>query len=221
MTAKGVPLGAERRDAIADAAIHLVASRGLRGLTHRAVDAEAGLPAGSTSYYLRTRHALLAACVDRLLALDERTISERAGVPVVEVLVAMMVRLAREQPASTIARYELTLEATRHPALAALINEHARRLRFGLAPMLADAGIPDAEDSSWPMAAMLDGLLRDRITGLGVTLSDQAFEESVRTSVSALLRGYVASRSLPAGRRSRTPADEITVGSPAADSHPF
>lgn len=193
MTAKGVPLGAERRDAIADAAIHLVASRGLRGLTHRAVDAEAGLPAGSTSYYLRTRHALLAACVDRLLALDERTISERAGVPVVEVLVAMMVRLAREQPASTIARYELTLEATRHPALAALINEHARRLRSGLARMLADAGIPDPEDSSWPMAAMLDGLLRDRITGLGVTLSDQAFEESVRTSVSALLRGYVAS----------------------------
>lgn len=193
MTAKGVPLGAERRDAIADAAIHLVASRGLRGLTHRAVDAEAGLPAGSTSYYLRTRHALLAACVDRLLALDERTISERAGVPVVEVLVAMMVRLAREQPASTIARYELTLEATRHPALAALINEHARRLRSGLARMLADAGIPDPEDSSWPMAAMLDGLLRDRITGLGATLSDQAFEESVRTSVSALLRGYVAS----------------------------
>ena len=193
MTAKGVPLGAERRDAIADAAIHLVASRGLRGLTHRAVDAEAGLPAGSTSYYLRTRHALLAACVDRLLALDERTISERAGVPVVEVLVAMMVRLAREQPASTIARYELTLEATRHPALAALINEHARRLRSGLARMLADAGIPDPEDSSWPMAAMLDGLLRDRITGLGATLSDKAFEESVRTSVSALLRGYVAS----------------------------
>ena len=193
MTAKGVPLGAERRDAIADAAIHLVASRGLRGLTHRAVDAEAGLPAGSTSYYLRTRHALLAACVDRLLALDERTISERAGVPLVEVLVAMMVRLAREQPASTIARYELTLEATRHPALAALINEHARRLRSGLARMLADAGIPDPEDSSWPMAAMLDGLLRDRITGLGATLSDKAFEESVRTSVSALLRGYVAS----------------------------
>ena len=193
MTAKGVPLGAERRDAIADAAIHLVASRGLRGLTHRAVDAEAGRPAGSTSYYLRTRHALLAACVDRLLALDERTISERAGVPVVEVLVAMMVRLAREQPASTIARYELTLEATRHPALAALINEHARRLRSGLARMLADAGIPDPEDSSWPMAAMLDGLLRDRITGLGATLSDKAFEESVRTSVSALLRGYVAS----------------------------
>ncbi len=68
---KAVVLGEERRDAIADAAIHLVANRGLRGLTHRAVDAEVGLPPGSTSYYLRTRQALLAACLDRLLALDE------------------------------------------------------------------------------------------------------------------------------------------------------
>ena len=74
---KQVPLGADRRDAIADAAIHLVATRGLRGLTHRAVDAEAGLPPGSTSYYLRTRNALLTACVNRMLARD---VSYDAGV---------------------------------------------------------------------------------------------------------------------------------------------
>ena len=41
---KSVPRGADRQEAIADAAIHLVATRGLRGLTHRAVDTEAGLP---------------------------------------------------------------------------------------------------------------------------------------------------------------------------------
>ena len=34
---------------------------GLRGLTHRAVDAEAGLPEGSCSAYMRTRVALLTA----------------------------------------------------------------------------------------------------------------------------------------------------------------
>ena len=67
-----LPLGEDRQDAIADAAIHLVATRGLRGLTHRAVDAEAGLPPGSTSYYLRTRNALLTACVQRMLGRDLR-----------------------------------------------------------------------------------------------------------------------------------------------------
>ena len=107
MVAHRVPLGAERQDAIADAAIHLVAIRGVRGLTHRAVDAAAGLPPGSTSYYLRTRHALLTACLARLLALDERAILRTSPeVPALEVLVAAVIGIAREHPESTIARYE-------------------------------------------------------------------------------------------------------------------
>ena len=43
------------------AALHVVAEHGLRGLTHRAVDREAGLPEGSCSAYLRTRKALVLA----------------------------------------------------------------------------------------------------------------------------------------------------------------
>ena len=37
---------------------------GLRGLTHRAVDREAGLPEGSCSAYLRTRQALVLALTE-------------------------------------------------------------------------------------------------------------------------------------------------------------
>src|SRR4249919_1710146 len=44
-----------------DAALVVVSDAGLRGLTHRAVDREAGLPEGSCSAYLRTRHALTTA----------------------------------------------------------------------------------------------------------------------------------------------------------------
>lgn len=47
-----------------------MAEAGLRGLTHRAVDGAAVLPAGSTSYYFRTRTALIAACYQRLAELD-------------------------------------------------------------------------------------------------------------------------------------------------------
>jgi DNA-binding transcriptional regulator YbjK len=46
----------DRKTVIADAAIALLAAAGAKGLTHRAVDAQAGLPAGSTSFYCRTRH---------------------------------------------------------------------------------------------------------------------------------------------------------------------
>jgi AcrR family transcriptional regulator len=55
-----------RADLIADAALALLAERGMRGLTHRAVDETAGLPQGSTSNYARTRQALLEAAVRRL-----------------------------------------------------------------------------------------------------------------------------------------------------------
>ena len=186
---KQVPLGADRRDAIADAAIHLVATRGLRGLTHRAVDAEAGLPPGSTSYYLRTRSALLTACVNRMLARDlSASPPLGAGTPL-DLLIKMAVDLARDRPDDLIARYELSLEASRQPELRTAIDEGGRQLRAMLARVLGGLGVPDPSEAAWPVAAMLDGLMYDRVAGVGVTLSQEEFEAGVRRSVTALLDG--------------------------------
>lgn len=55
-----------RVETLSDAAIHLIATEGLRALTHRAVDRCAGLPQGSTSYYAPTRAALLELVARRL-----------------------------------------------------------------------------------------------------------------------------------------------------------
>jgi DNA-binding transcriptional regulator YbjK len=57
---------ADRRAQIAEAGIAILASRGVRALTHLAIDRELGLPDGSTSYYARTRRDLIAVIVDRL-----------------------------------------------------------------------------------------------------------------------------------------------------------
>ena len=54
---------------IADSAIEVVARDGIRALTPRAVDSEAGLPSGSTSYYCRTRAQLVSLTVDRVVSL--------------------------------------------------------------------------------------------------------------------------------------------------------
>ena len=199
---KQVPLGADRRDAIADAAIHLVATRGLRGLTHRAVDAEAGLPPGSTSYYLRTRNALLTACVNRMLARDVSAAAPAGaqapsgvGVPPVELLVGMTVGLARDRPDDLVARYELSLEASRQPELRAAIDAGGRQLRALLAQLLDGLGVPNPSEAAWPVAAMMDGLLYDRVAGAGATLSPEAFEAAVRRSVTALIDGLRTGRS--------------------------
>jgi DNA-binding transcriptional regulator YbjK len=195
---KKVPLGEDRQAAIADAAIHLVATRGLRGLTHRAVDAEAGLPPGSTSYYLRTRAALLTACVNRMLTRDLTAqpppgaagpAPDRADP--VDLLVGMVVGLVRDRPDDLVARYELSLEASRQPELREAIIQGGRQLREGLAGLLAALGIADAEAAAWPAAAMMDGLMYDRVAGAGTTLSPDAFEAAVRRSLKALLTGLL------------------------------
>ena len=58
----------DRRTVLLDAALEIVGTEGMRGLTHRAVDAAAAVPAGSTSNYFRTREALILGIVERFIA---------------------------------------------------------------------------------------------------------------------------------------------------------
>src|SRR4051812_25534850 len=54
------PTDPARRERIADAAIAVVAERGIEGVTHRAVAAAADVPLGSTTYHFATLDDLLA-----------------------------------------------------------------------------------------------------------------------------------------------------------------
>ncbi|MER5362262.1 TetR family transcriptional regulator [Streptomyces sp. NPDC002785] len=67
--------GTSRAALITDAALALLAERGMRGLTHRAVDERAGLPQGSTSNYARTRQSLLEVTVRRLAEREARVLT--------------------------------------------------------------------------------------------------------------------------------------------------
>jgi hypothetical protein len=101
----------------------------------------------------------------------------------------MVVDLIRDRPDDLVARYELSLEASRQPELREAIIQGGRQLREGLAGLLAALGIADAEAAAWPAAAMMDGLMYDRVAGAGTTLSPDAFEAAVRRSLTALLIG--------------------------------
>jgi DNA-binding transcriptional regulator YbjK len=58
----------QRRDRVARAAIKVVAERGIEGLTHRAVAAEADVPLGSTTYHFANLDELLAAALETAAA---------------------------------------------------------------------------------------------------------------------------------------------------------
>jgi DNA-binding transcriptional regulator YbjK len=196
---------------IADAAITTLARDGMRGLTHRAVDRTAGLPEGSASYYFRTRQALLQATVERLAELtstdmlasaamvDSPAMDSTAVPPppgqelstfgaLAAALVGSWLTAGRERQ---LARYELSLEATRRPELRQTLVTTGAAIRAVIAGRFAAAGVPVPAQRAADFAAFIDGLLFDQIAGAG---NRELTARDVRAAIDTLLAGVTVSR---------------------------
>ncbi|WP_370940055.1 TetR/AcrR family transcriptional regulator [Amycolatopsis sp. cg13] len=156
----------ERIAVIGDAAVEVIAAEGMRGLTHRAVDRAAGLPAGSTSYYARTRVALLELAADRMVALDQAEVAPPEG-ELAEFLGAMVYRSITVGRTRMLARYEFALESVRRPELRARYDAGGLELRRRCAEVLAAAGSPTPEDHTRVLIGWLDGSIFDALAGTG------------------------------------------------------
>ncbi|MEV4711401.1 TetR family transcriptional regulator [Micromonospora sp. NPDC049374] len=157
-------MATERRTVIADAAITTLARAGGRGLTHRAVDKEAGLPIGSTSYYFRTRADLLRAAVDRLAELDEAALAPAAAGTLAADLARVADQLLATDRDRLIARYELVLESVRRPELRAFLAAGTHRVRGAIEQRLTEQGVAGARDVATAALALVDGLLFAELT---------------------------------------------------------
>ncbi|MEU3254620.1 TetR/AcrR family transcriptional regulator [Streptomyces sp. NPDC006997] len=158
--------GTSRADLVADTALALLAERGMRGLTHRAVDEAAGLPQGSTSNVARTPEALLELAVRRhaerearVLGLHE-TPDPRAGLDSLADAMALAVHLSvtdhRDLP---VARHELALEATRRPALRAFYDAEGAVFRGHLTALVTALGSTAPARHVLSLVAWADGLM--------------------------------------------------------------
>ena len=191
----------ERFAALTDAAIVLIAESGMRGLTHRAVDARAGLPAGTASAYLRTRKALVEAVVQRLADLDTADLAARdvptgpvGAAPDLDVLAAGIAGLLDDWLTTgrtrTLARYACLLEATHHPELRPVLA-YGVALRTQATALLAAAGAPDAERRGSHLVAAVDGLLFDRLAGAGSLTAPPPGTPGSRADLTAAVRGLL------------------------------
>ena len=151
----------DRRTEILDAALSVLAEDGMRALTHRAVDAAAGIAPGSTSYYFRTRSALIAGCVDRLVEIDRGfAVPPASGVAgFLDLVVAAGEVMAGPERTRTLARYELSVAAMHDDALRALLGAGGTAVARMAAAMLADLGATDPEGSARKLLAAFDGVL--------------------------------------------------------------
>lgn len=66
---RGRPPQADRAQSVAEAILRVLAVEGTKGLTHRRVDREAGLPIGSSVHHASTRAELLRIAAERLVFL--------------------------------------------------------------------------------------------------------------------------------------------------------
>lgn len=153
----------DRRVAIADAAIALLASEGARGLTHRAVDAHLALPKGSTSYYFRTRESLITAAAARVASIDRADVE--AIEPGLEGIVDLLEKwLQPDNRPRLIARFELFLMSARTDGPRALPNARAQ-FRQLVAAGLESAGVRDPMRGAAMLIAIQEGLLLDGLMG--------------------------------------------------------
>jgi DNA-binding transcriptional regulator YbjK len=114
----------ERRDLLRDAAIEVLAEYGGRGLTHRAVDAAADVPPGTTKNYFPTRDALLAAIAERCVELYQQVPrpEPKDRESLVALLCGLLDNVAGPGRARLLAISELRCEAARKPWLAAILD---------------------------------------------------------------------------------------------------
>ncbi|MEU8489102.1 TetR family transcriptional regulator [Streptomyces sp. NPDC048641] len=188
--------GAPRAEVIADAALDLLAERGMRGLTHRAVDEAAGLPQGSTSNYARTRLALLEATVRRLavresrvLAMDELPDPAGGIDSLVDGMALALHRYLTNHPQLLICRYELALEATRRPELRAFFDATGAQFHEPLTALLRAAGSRDPERHTLSLVAWSEGIMFSCVAGaFHASTPDLA---GLREGFAELLRGML------------------------------
>ncbi|HEU4336331.1 MAG TPA: TetR family transcriptional regulator [Nocardioides sp.] len=155
----------DRRTLLLDAALELVGTQGMRGLTHRAVDAAAGLPPGSTSNHFRTREALVLGIVERFIV-RERAMATgpRDDVdPTPEGVAAAFGRFVDRALGPdrmvTLARYAILVETAQNPTLREGMAVGADQVDTWALELLTRAGSRDPQRDLGVLANYVTGLV--------------------------------------------------------------
>jgi DNA-binding transcriptional regulator YbjK len=186
--------GLARRDALLEAAVELVAERGIAGVTHRGVAERAGVPPSTTSYFFASLEELVLEALrvfatrsaDRQAALaaafEGQEISAAGFVDqVVDLLVAT-------PPRDAMAQIEAYVEAARRPDLAGEVHAVLSAFHDTAEAALRAAGVADPAQAARAFHALADGFMLHRVAW-SRPAADKA---ALRDGFTALLRGHLA-----------------------------
>ncbi|MFD1815807.1 TetR/AcrR family transcriptional regulator [Rhodococcus gannanensis] len=161
----------ERRAALVDAAIEVLARDGARGLTFRAVDAQAAVPAGTASNYFTNRDDLFTQAGSRIyerLQPDAPTVANSLAGPrdrahVVELMHELVDRISAFRT-GYLALLELRLEATRRPELRAVLTARIRDDVEANVAYHLDSGLPGDTTTVLTLYLAMNWLIVEHLT---------------------------------------------------------
>lgn len=210
-------MSTDRRALIVTGAIELIATRGIRALTHRALDTALALPAGSTSYYFRTRQALIAAVAHGITARSHADFAEmrtahggsatdQAGrgepttaggeaaagagdrTEIARGIATWLDGLLTERHAELVARHALIIEVRGDAELRARLANSLFSLA-GATELFTTLGAADPAATAADFLALLEGLVFDRIAGVRAGIDHNV--EQLARPITRFLTGVV------------------------------
>ncbi|WP_169801693.1 TetR/AcrR family transcriptional regulator [Millisia brevis] len=163
------------REALIDATIHIVAERGVRKLTYRAVAAAAGVTHGTVQHHFADLDALLEAALEHCVQLSIDRSWLATGTTEVSDFVANLGAAIRETVNEQVFQYELVLESRRRPELRPHVDRYYRAYYDATRTSLRRMNLPDDHNTVVVVFSAIDGLVFRALTtddgGMG-TLDD-------------------------------------------------
>jgi DNA-binding transcriptional regulator YbjK len=188
-----------RRDALLDATLRLIAEGGMRAVTHRAVESEAGLPHGSTTYYFKTREQLVDAAVDHLAELDHDHVDAMAHAitmalaprsdrldPDLQTIGAALAAWLEQERTLQLARFELFLEGARRPGLQQALARCGDTFARMAEPVAVAAGSKDPARDAKLLVAMVNGILFAQLSQPQENFATEIAPAAVRKILAAM-----------------------------------
>ncbi|GGV47007.1 TetR/AcrR family transcriptional regulator [Streptomyces spectabilis] len=154
----------DRRQRIIDAALRVAGEKGIAGLSHRSVAAEADVPLGSTTYHFKTLDDLLVAALRQsnegfARLVRERGVLQDPDADLAAELAALLGEWAARGREGLELEYELYLAALRRPVLRPVAAEWCE----GVAVVLRERTDPATARG---LVALMDGIcLQALLTG--------------------------------------------------------
>jgi TetR/AcrR family transcriptional regulator, regulator of biofilm formation and stress response len=164
----------EGREALLAAAVRVVATKGLRHLTYRAVAQEAGVTHGLVTHHFGSRDALIQSALQYSLDNSVAGMTAAPGSGRIDALFQGLDQLVADDPDTQAFQYELVLESRRRPELQPAVKALYDSYRDAMRQELGHIGIGPDEPLVHLLFAAADGLVFQQVCGVGNTSTEDA-----------------------------------------------